>query len=419
MKTLNSLKFILILTCIITISILTFIITTSCINKKATDSDTITENIAIAEKQYELQTEIIESTGSVLIPRTINNEGNIVYVPIDDWTSGFFAGNIWYTYKLSNNKKWLPLAEKYTESLDSIKYFKDHHDVGFMIGCSYLNGYRLTGKTEYKDVIIQSAKSLSTRFRPNAGVLQSWNIDKGWQSTRGWKCPVIIDNMMNLELLFEATILSGDSSFYQIAISHANKTLANHFRENNSSYHVVDYDPQTGTVRSKETAQGFSNESSWARGQAWGLYGFTVCYRYTKNSIYLEQAIKIYDYIFTHKNLPTDLVPYWDYNAQNIPNEPRDASAAAITASALYELHTYLKDSKYLTTADKIIQSLSSLEYRAEVGDNGNFILKHSVGSIPHKQEVDVPLNYADYYFLEALVRKSGLSKQNKLTAMK
>lgn len=205
--------------------------------------------------------------------------------------------------------------------------------------------------------------------------------------------------------------MSGDSTYYHIAVSHADRTLQYHFRPDNSCYHVVDYDPQTGKVRNKQTAQGYADESSWARGQAWALYGYTICYRYTHRPEYLEQACKIYDFIFTHAHLPADLIPYWDYNAFNIPNEPRDVSAATITASALYELSTYLlPESKYRETADKILVSLSSPAYRAEVGTNGNFLLMHSVGSLPHNAEIDVPLNYADYYFLEALYRKS----QNK-----
>ena len=293
-----------------------------------------------------------------------------------------------------------------------MKYLKWHHDVGFMIGCSYLNGYRMADKKEYKDVIIEAAKSLSTRFRPNAGVIQSWDADKGWQGTRGWKCPVIIDNMMNLELLFEATALSGDSTFYNIAVKHADTTMAHHFRPDNSCYHVVDYDPETGEVRKRQTAQGYADESAWARGQAWALYGYTTCYRYTKDKKYLDQAQKVYNFIFNNKNLPEDLVPYWDYDAPNIPNEPRDASAAACTASALYELDGYLPGNHYKETADKIMESLGSPAYRAEVGTNGNFILMHSVGSIPHGQEIDVPLNYADYYFLEGLMRKRDLEKK-------
>ena len=226
-----------------------------------------------------------------------------------------------------------------------------------------------------------------------------------------WPHNTIIDNMMNLELLFEATAFSGDSTFYDIAVKHADTTMAHHFRPDNSCYHVVDYDPETGEVRKRQTAQGYADESSWARGQAWALYGYTTCYRYTKDEKYLDQAQKVYNFIFNNKNMPEDLVPYWDYDAPNIPNEPRDASAAACTASALYELDGYRPGNHYKEIADKIMESLGSPAYRVEVGTNGNFILMHSVGSIPHGQEIDVPLNYADYYFLEALMRKRDLEK--------
>ena len=389
-----------------------FSLLTGCANHKKAEADFIQENIDNIVAQHTRQTDLIEKSGKILNPRTIDKEGNIVYVPIDDWCSGFFPGNMWLTYNLTGDKKWLPLAEKYTEDLDSVKYLKWHHDVGFMVGCSYLQGYRLADKKAYGDVIMETAKSLSTRFRPNAGVIQSWDADKGWQAQRGWKCPVIIDNMMNLELLFEATALSGDSTFYNIAVKHADTTLAHHFRADNSCYHVIDYDPETGVVRGKQTAQGYADESSWARGQAWAIYGYTVCYRYTKDKKYLDQAQKIYSFIFNNKNLPADLVPYWDYDAPNIPNEPRDVSSAACTASALYELDGYLPGNRYKETADKMLESLASPAYRAEVGTNGNFILMHSVGSIPHGAEIDVPLNYADYYFLEALMRKRDMEKK-------
>ena len=377
--------------------------------KKQAETNFIQDNIDNAVAQETLQTDIIEKSGKILNPRTIDKDGNIVYIPIDDWCSGFYPGNMWLTYELTGDQKWKTLAEKYTEDLDSIQYLTWHHDVGFMIGCSYLNGYRLANKTEYKPVIIQTAKSLSTRFRPGAGVIQSWDADRGWQAERGWKCPVIIDNMMNLELLFEATRLSGDSTFYNIAVSHANTTMKNHFRPDYSCYHVIDYDPETGEVLHKQTAQGYADESDWARGQAWALYGYTTCYRYTHDQKYLDQAEQVYNLIFNGNNLPEDLIPYWDYDAPNIPNEPRDASAAACSASALYELETYAPGKGYKATADKIMESLASPAYRAEVGTNGNFILMHSVGSIPHGAEIDVPLNYADYYFLEGLMRKRDL----------
>lgn len=387
------------------------LIAASCGNSTSSKDRMLEDNIDNAVKQITLQTDVIEKSGKILNPKTLDKDGNIVYIPIDDWTSGFFPGSVWLTYDLTKDNKWLPLAEKYTEALDSVKYLKWHHDVGFMIGCSYLNGLRMAQKNEYKDVIVEAAKSLSTRFRPNAGVIQSWDADKGWQSQRGWKCPVIIDNMMNLELLFEASKISGDSSFYNIAVSHAYKTMQYQFRPDYSCYHVVDFDPETGEVRKRQTAQGYSDESAWARGQAWALYGYTTCYRYTNDKKYLDQAENVYKFIFNNKNMPEDLVPYWDFDAPKIPDEPRDASAAAAIASALYELSTYVKDKNYKETADKIMSSLSSDAYRAKVGTNGNFILMHSVGSIPHNSEIDVPLNYADYYFLEALMRKRDLEK--------
>ena len=364
-------------------------------------------NVVNAASQYALMAKAADENGGKL-PGYTNAKGEVVYINPADWRSGFFPGSLWYLYKLSNDEKWKSLAEKYTEKLEEIQYLTNHHDVGFMIGCSYLNGLRFAGIKEYAPVIVQTAKSLSTRFRPNAGVIQSWDVTGGWQSKRGWECPVIIDNMMNLELLFEATALSGDSTYYNIAVSHADRTLENHFRNDNSCYHVVDYDLESGIVRSRQTAQGYADESAWARGQAWAIYGYTMCYRYTHNPEYLKQACNVYEFIFTHKNLPQDLIPYWDFDALNIPKEPRDVSAAAVIASALYELYTYAPEQKYKETADWIVQTLSTPAYRAEVGTNGNFILMHSVGSIPHNAEIDVPLNYADYYFLEALARKSG-----------
>jgi uncharacterized protein YyaL (SSP411 family) len=249
-------------------------------------------------------------------------------------------------------------------------------------------------------VIIQSARTLSTRFNPVTGTLRSWD-----HSRDKWGFPVIIDNMMNLELLFAATQMTGDSSFYKIAVSHANTTMKNHFRADYSSYHVIDYDTVTGKPVKKNTHQGYSHESAWARGQAWGLYGYTMCYRFTKDPVYLKQAENIAAFIFNHPNMPKDLVPYWDFNAPNIPNEERDASAGAVIASGLYELSLYSKNGKsYKAKADKIMKSLTT-DYRSPIGQSHGFILLHSVGSKPSNSEVDVPLSYADYYYLEALLR--------------
>lgn len=369
-------------------------------------SNVINNDINFSTRQYSLMLQQIGREGKVRIPKTIDKLGRMVYIPIDDWCSGFFPGSLCYLYQLTNDKSWLLQSKRFTEALDSIQYLTWHHDVGFMIGSSYLNIYRLSPNKAYKKAIIQTAKSLCTRFRKKAGVIQSWNVDRGWQSKRGWTCPVIIDNMMNLELLFEATRLSGDSTYWKVAVSHANKTLENQFRKDGSCYHVVDYDPNNGVVLHRQTAQGYADNSAWARGQAWAVYGYTVCYRYTHDRKYLDQAVKTLNFVMQNPNLPNDLIPYWDFDAPNIPNEPRDASSAACIASALYEMNNYLPDNGYTSLADRIIRSLSSPEYRAPLGKNGYFLLMHSVGSIPHNNEIDVPLNYADYYFLEALTRR-------------
>jgi uncharacterized protein YyaL (SSP411 family) len=220
--------------------------------------------------------------------------------------------------------------------------------------------------------------------------------------------------MMNLELLFEATKLSGDSTYYKVAVAHADRTLQEHFREDGSCYHVIDYSLKDGSVRNRHTAQGYAHESAWSRGQGWAIYGYSVCYRETGDKKYLDQALKTFNFMKNHKRMPADLVPYWDMDAPNIPNEPRDASSAAVIASALYEISTYnLPDAaSYKEYADKIMESLASPNYTAALGENGRFILMHSVGSIPHNNEIDVPLNYADYYYLEALKRKMDIENK-------
>jgi rhamnogalacturonyl hydrolase YesR len=337
---------------------------------------------------------------ALVAPRTVEN-GKMKLVDTQDWTSGFFPGSLWYLYQATGDKKWLTQARRFTRLSEPEKLNTTTHDLGFMIYCPFGNGYRLTKNADYRTVIIQAARSLSTRFNPTAGVIKSWDHhDKNWQF------PVIIDNMMNLELLFEATKLSGDSSFYRLAVTHANTTLRNHYRPDFSSYHVVDYDPQTGAVRGKMTAQGYADASAWARGQAWGLYGFTMCYRETHNPTYLQQAEHIAQFILHHPNLPADKVPYWDYNDPAIPNAPRDASAAAITASALYELSSFsaANGHYYRQQADEILASLQT-KYAAPVGEDHGFLLLHSTGHKPAKSEIDVPLIYADYYYLEALLR--------------
>ena len=364
-----------------------------------------------AANQYTLLLEKANKANK--IPRTLDADGDMHWANEKfDWTEGFFPGSCWYLYEQTKDEKWKDAAIKFQSKFEEHKNLTTNHDLGFVFNCSYGNGYRLTKNEQFREVMITAAESLMTRFSPTVGCIKSWDVTRGWQAKRNWQFPVIIDNMMNLELLFEVSEFTGDTKFKDIAISHANTTLKNHFRDDNSSYHVVDYDPENGEVRSKQTAQGFAHESAWARGQAWGLYGYTVCYRYTKDAKYLQQAEKIADFILNHPSIPEDGVPYWDYNAPKIPNEPRDVSAAAITLSALLELDGFSEKS-YREPIGKLLSSLGSDDYTAKIGENHNFILMHSVGSIPHGNEIDVPLNYADYYYLESLLRYKALETKS------
>ncbi|RXF68626.1 glycoside hydrolase family 88 protein [Arcticibacter tournemirensis] len=372
-----------------------------------------------AEKQYAYM--LSAYTDLKLYPRSADPNGKTTFTTIGDWTGGFWPGCLWYVYEYSNDEKWKSAAVKWTESLEKNQFNTNHHDIGFMMNCSYGNAYRLTGNESYKRILIQSAKSLATRFNPVVGAIKSWEVFHSWDGKAVYNFPVIIDNMMNLELLFLASKLSGDANFRNIAIKHAETTLKNHYRPDYSSFHVVNYDAKTGKVLSRETAQGFSDNSAWSRGQAWGLYGFTNVYKETGQKRFLRAAIKMAEFYINNHNLPADKIPYWDFNvnqagytpnwkydASRFKEIPRDASAAAITSSALLELCRYVngrQKEQFFSMAKAILQSLSSPQYTAAPGTNGYFVLKHSVGSIPHNGEIDVPLVYADYYYLEALLR--------------
>lgn len=364
------------------------------------------KNVHQVEKELKKSVEIFSNiqTDSLVSPRSVEND-TIKMVPSKDWTSGFFAGELWMMYELTNDSYWKEKALKFTLPLEKEKWNGTTHDMGFKMYCSFGKAWQQTQNPEYRDILIESAKVLATRFNQNVGCIRSWdhNSDK-------WDFPVIIDNMMNLELLFWAAKETGNNMFKDIAISHAETTMKNHFRADYSSYHVVDYNPITGEVQEKTTHQGYSAESAWSRGQAWGLYGYTMVYRETGDEKFLKQAEEIAAYILNHPNRTENLIPYWDYNAPDIPNEPYDVSAAAITGSALYELSTFSENKeKYLNAADKIYHSLMNSEFHANPKKNNGFILKHSTGSKPGKSEIDVPLIYADYYFIEMILRKSNL----------
>ena len=329
-------------------------------------------------------------------------------VDAKDWTSGFFPGSLWLAYELTGDENLHAQACKYTDRMEGIQYYKGTHDLGFMVFCSFGNRQRIDGDAHAAEAIVEASKSLSSRFDPQVGLIRSWDFGE-------WNYPVIIDNMMNLELLLRAAELSGDDSLRAIAVSHADKTMIHHFRPDFSSWHLVSYDPVTGEPHLKQTHQGYSDDSAWSRGQAWGLYGYTMMYRMTGDERYLGHARGIAQFLLHHKNMTADGVPYWDYDTPEIPSTPRDASAAAVMASALVELSGMVEGDEaeeYFAFAEKQVRTLASPEYTAAEGDNGCFILKHSTGAYPFASEVDVPLAYPDYYYVEALVRlKARLSR--------
>lgn len=365
-----------------------------------------------AQAQTQMMVEKLSNT--LALPSSAPTDGSkLVTCGLTSWVSGFFPGTLWRLYELTGDSKWKAYARIWNWKLEPLRSFSDHHDVGFMVGCSFGNGYRLTSDEEYSKIIVDAAAALCTRFDEKVGAIRSWN------NPDPNKYLVIIDNMMNLELLFMATKISGDKKFYDIAVKHALTTLKNHFRPDGSSYHVVDYNPSTGGVNKKHTAQGYADESAWARGQAWGLYGFTMMYRETGDKKFLDQAEKIASFLLGHKNLPEDNVFYWDFNAPDIPAAPRDVSATCIAASALLELSDFSKadGDRYFTAAEKMLESLSRPPYLAPVGENQNFILTSSVGNYPGNSQITVPLNYADYYCIEALIRyKEKIDKRNPIS---
>ena len=360
----------------------------------------IDEQFRFAATQYKV---LAKNVPSHRMPKTYYAKTNKVETSDTKWwCSGFYPGALLYIYEYTKDPAILKEAENRLAILEPEKHYTGNHDLGFMMYCSFGNAYRITKKETYRPTIDTAAASLITRYRPNAKVIQSWNASKKWRG------PVIIDNMMNLELLAWVTDNGGDKKYKEIAINHANTSLENHFRPDYSSYHVVDYDMNTGAVLKKGTAQGAADSSAWSRGQSWGLYGYVMMYRFTKDKRYLEQAQHIASFILNHPNMPADMVPYWDFDVPVTPTTCRDASAAAVTASALLELGQYTsgKDRKtYVSAAETMLTSLSSPAYRAKQGENGGFLLMHSTGALPLKSEIDVPLTYADYYYLEALLR--------------
>lgn len=327
--------------------------------------------------------------------------------PIDDWTSGFYPGSIWLAYQYSRDPALKRKGEEALEIIKPNRFYTHDHDIGFMIHPGYGLAYRLTGDPAYAEVIVQASKTALKRYDPVVKSIMSWNPNP----ERDWKFPVIVDNLMNLEMLLKASALSGDPAFRKVALAHADTTMKHQYRADYSCAHVVDYDPATGAMRKRDWNNGNSDPATaaWSRGQGWGLYGFGFLYRDTRKARYLRQAEHIADYILGHPNLPEDMVPYWDFNAPQVPTM-RDASAAALIASGLLQLAPLSKKNgeRYFLAAEKILTSLASPAYLDDSGQ-GYFLLKHATGNYLRKSELDGGLSYADYYFLEALLRYRDL----------
>ena len=302
-------------------------------------------------------------------------------------------------------------AIQYTECLESLlsPNHDGDHDLGFQFLCSYVNGYRLTGNDNYRQIALKGAEKLAGFYNPSVGTILSW---AHMSDQMGWPHNTIMDNMMNLELLFWAAKNGGKPEYYKMAESHAQVTMENQFREDYTNYHVAIYDTISGKFMKGVTNQGLNDQSFWARGQAWAIYGFTMVYRETKNKDFLRFVEKVTDVYL--KRLPEDYVPYWDFDDPAIPNAPRDASSASITASALLELST-LEDDKtkakeYFAAAEKMLLNLSSKAYLS--GESKSSFLLHSTGNYPAKYEIDASINYADYYYIEALIRYKKITSE-------
>ena len=380
------------------------VLTTPAQTAEAPMAQVVESGLKRATSQSLLLAEALKDKKDAL-PRTFE-KGRLQTIRYDHWVSGFFPGVLWMLYENNNDEKLRQYAEMYTDRVEPAKRVTNTHDLGFMLYCSFGQGYRLTGNKHYLDVISEGTQSLLTRWNDRLGVIKSW------ESGPKWQYPVIIDNMMNLEMLCFMTRETGDRSYERIAERHANTTMKNHFREDYSTFHVVSYDTITGQPHAKNTHQGYADGSSWSRGQAWGLYGYTMMYRETLNPRYLKQAQEIGKFLMNHPRLPKDKVPYWDYDAPDIPNAKRDASAAAVMASALIELSQIDPSElapQWLALAEQQLRTLSSPAYLAEEGQQGGFIIKHGVGHHQAGAEIDVPLTYGDYYYVEALMRMKKL----------
>ncbi len=378
-------------------------------NKKEEKLDV---NAALAYCDSQIHRTLSEIEDRTLMPRNIlydQSEWNFVPVTIGEWTVGFWPGILWYDYENTKEEVMKNYAIHYTELLEPLTKLPAYdHDLGFQIFCSYGNAYRLTDNEAYKQIVLNAADTLATLFNPKVGTILSWPREI---EPRNWPHNTIMDNMINLEMLFWASKNGGNKNLYDIAVVHATTTMKYHFRPDGSCYHVAVYDTIDGHFIKGVTHQGYADETMWARGQAWAIYGYTIVFRETNDKTFLRFAEKVTDIYL--KRLPEDYVPYWDFDAPDIPDEPKDASSAAIVASALLELSQLeddqIKSIEYKEAAIKMLDNLSSDRYQSR--ENKPSFLLHSTGHWPNESEVDASINYADYYYIEALIRYKKMSE--------
>lgn len=321
-----------------------------------------------------------------------------------EWCSGFWSGILWMDYSYTQDEHVRKAAEGYTEALSIVtKEPVFDHDIGFLILNSYGKGYEQTHNPAYKQVMLAAADSLATLFNPTVGTILSWPRhvkDFGGHNT-------IMDNMINLELLYWASENGGDKRLRDIATSHAETTMRHHFRDDGGCYHVAVYDTLDGHFIKGVTHQGYADSSLWSRGQSWAIYGYTMVYRYIKEQRFLDHAQKVTDlYLKRLKETSDDWVPIWDMDDPRGKEAPKDASAACVVASALLELCKYVdseKSATYRSAAENMLRDLSTDKYQSR-GRNEAFLM-HSTGHHPAGCEIDASIIYADYYYLEALLR--------------
>lgn len=388
------------------------LVLTSCASTTTTENLDVDSALAYCNSKVGRTLEYLhrDSVDYTMMPRNIMGNDtvwNCKKATPDEWCAGFWPGVLWYDYETTHDKKILDEANRFTASLEYLSQRPAFdHDLGFLMFCSYGNAYRLTGNPKYKDIILATADTLATLYNPNVGTILSWprNVEMlGGHNT-------IMDNMINLEMLFWAAKNGSNKSLYDIAVKHAETTMEHQFRPDYSCYHVAVYDPETGGFIKGMTHQGYSDSSMWARGQAWAIYGYTVVYRETHDPRFLDFACKVTDTYL--KRLPDDYVPFWDFDAPGIPNAPRDASAACVVASALLELQEYCSDEQakqYKDAAIRMLASLGSEKYRSDM--HRSSFLDHSTGHHPAGSEIDASIIYADYYYIEALTRLKRLDK--------